>query len=200
MAAKANGPKMPAPRPAKPAAVPAVALMRPYLSQQNEQNKEWTLIRRGISTILQCCPALPGQVVAPAAPSVAAIVAPPPSVLRQRAGRHAPQQQAREQGADKHGRQPHSKPELETDRRHGRQAAFYNIGCLEQVMSCRAFNTSNNWLSSSISVSPSCSGSRRIHCAVSWLVMYPRIVSVSRVHLHLFTLTHSSFTLMTLWL
>ena len=35
MAAKANGPKMPAPRPAKPAAVPAVALMRPYLSQQN---------------------------------------------------------------------------------------------------------------------------------------------------------------------
>ena len=32
MAAKAKGPKMPAPRPAKPAAVPAVALMRPYLS------------------------------------------------------------------------------------------------------------------------------------------------------------------------
>ena len=42
MAAKANGPKMPAPRPAKPAAVPAVALMRPYLSQQNEQNKDIT--------------------------------------------------------------------------------------------------------------------------------------------------------------
>ena len=198
MAAKANGPKMPAPRPAKPAAVPAVALMRPYLSQQNEQNKEWTLIRRGISTILQCCPALPGQVVAPAAPSVAAIVAPPPSVLRQRAGRHAPQQQARDQRADKNERQPHLQPELETDRRHGRQAAFYNIGCLEQVMSCRAFNTSNNWLSSSISVFPSCSGSRRRHCAVSRLVTYPCIVS--RVHLHLYTLTHSSFTLMTLWL
>ena len=87
------------------------------------------MIRRGISTILQFCPALPGQVVAPAAPSVAAIVAPPPSVLRQRAGRHAPQQQqARDQGADKHERQPHPEPELETDRRHGREAAFIISG------------------------------------------------------------------------
>ena len=130
MAAKAKGPKMPAPRPAKPAAVPAVALMRPYLLQQNEQNKEWTMIRRGISTILQFCPALPGQVVAPAAPSVAAIVAPPPSVLRQRAGRHAPQQQqAREQGADEHGRQPHPEPELETDRRLGVKLPFI-ISCV----------------------------------------------------------------------
>ena len=86
------------------------------------------MIRRGISTILQFCPALPGQVVAPAAPSVAAIVAPPPSVLRQRAGRHAPQQQAGEQRADQHERQPHPEPELETDRRHGRRDAFIISG------------------------------------------------------------------------
>ena len=137
-------------------------------------------------------PALPGQVVAPAAASVAAIVAPPPSVLRQRAGRHAPQQQqARDQGADEHGRQLHPEPELETDRRQRRQTAFYDIACLEQVMSCRAFNTSNNWLSSCISVFPSYSGSRRRHCAESLLVTYPLIVT--RVHLDLYTLTHYYF-------